>query len=362
MDDDVAIPAEALEEFVEQVFRRAGVDERQSRLATEVLLWASLRGVDTHGIRNLKSMYIDPILAGKVNLTGRLAIEHETASTARADGQAALGLAVGCDAMQLAIDKAAATGVGIVNVRNSQHLGPAGYFAQLAIGRDQIGVAMTGEFFAGRRDIGVPPINSLQALFSTNPVSCAAPCGREAPFLLDMSTSATCINRVVQRKKADEAIPLGWAMDASGAMTSDAAAVQVMAPLGGTRELGGHKGVGLAMLVSILSAALSGAWSTAGPDGQRATGDYRQWSKAHFFAALRIDQFMPAEQFKQAMDEMVIAVRTAARIRPDEPVLYPGAPEHAAHERRSRAGVPLSPGDLDDLQALATAFKMAWPR
>jgi LDH2 family malate/lactate/ureidoglycolate dehydrogenase len=359
--ENILVHPDVLRTFVTEVLLRAGVLPRQAQQGAEVLLWASLRGVDTHGIRNLKSMYIDPILAGKVNLEGALRIEHDTPIVARVDGDLALGIAIGCDAMQLAMDKAQQAGVGIVTVRNSQHLGPAGYFAQLAIEQDQIGIALTGEFFAGRKDKGVAPINSLTPLFSSNPLSCAVPCGRHPPYLLDISTSVTSINRVIQRGRLGQDIPLGWVVDATGAGTCDPAAAQIMLPLGGSLELGGHKGVGLAMMVSILTGVLSGGFSTLSADGSGTTDVYRQWSKGHLFAAVRIDQFLPPDQLKAAMDAMIDTIQSAPPISPEEPILYPGAKEQTVYLERSRQGIPLATCDLEDLGALARHFNVALP-
>jgi LDH2 family malate/lactate/ureidoglycolate dehydrogenase len=359
--DGQAVQADALRKFVAKVFQCAGVSDSQTQDATDVLMWASLRGIDTHGVRNLKSLYVDPILDGQVNFDAKLLVEQETVSTARADGDAGLGLALSCDTMRLAIDKAETSGVGIVNVRNSHHLGVAGYFAHMAVEHDQLGICMTGEFLAGRQEIGIASINSHQPLFSSNPLSLAAPCGRHAPYVLDMSTSVVPINRVQRYGQLGQAIPLGWAMDAAGRATTDPAAACVMMPLGGSTELGGHKGVGLAMMVSILSAVLSGAWAQSKVDNKDASLEFRQWSKAHFFAAIRVDQFLPPKDFRNAMDAMIDAIRDVPRENANEPIYYPGDKEHQTALNRSHDGIPLTSAEIEDFRTLAKMFSVDLP-
>src|SRR5690349_2166496 len=111
------IPADCLRRFVEQVFERVGYSPQQSKEAADVLMWASLRGTDTHGVRNLKPYYIDRTLEGQLQPSAQVRIDHETANTACLDGDSGLGLTCAGHAMHLAIEKAKASGVGIVCVR-----------------------------------------------------------------------------------------------------------------------------------------------------------------------------------------------------------------------------------------------------
>ena len=208
--------------------------------------------------------------------------------------------------------------------------------------------------------MGIAPINSHQPLFSSNPISLAAPCGRYAPYVFDMSTTVVPINRVERYGQLGQTIPLGWAKDVTGRPTTDPAAAHVMEPLGGPVELGGHKGVGLAMMVSILSAVLSGAWAET-PDAERAKV-YCQNSKAHCFAALRIDQFMPLQAFCVAIDAMIEAIQSVPREQETEPIHYPGSQEAQVELERSRDGIPLIGPEVDDLASLAQQFNVDLPQ
>jgi LDH2 family malate/lactate/ureidoglycolate dehydrogenase len=204
-------------------------------------------------------------------------------------------------------------------------------------------------------------------MLSTNPLSFAAPCGRHPPFVLDMSTSVATINRVEMRGQEGKPIPAGWACDASGNPTTDPHAARIMLPLGGTPELGGYKGAGLAMMVSILSGVLSGAWSraeTASSEPISVTpqsGGYDQPTMGHFFAALRVDAFQPLEQFCSAMDAMADALHAVPTNDPASTVHYPGEIEFATAAERTIHGIPIDDRLLDELRGLAEELELEMP-
>lgn len=353
-------PAEPLRQFVQQVFARIGYPRDQATDAADVLMWASLRGVDTHGIRNLKSYYVDRTLQGQLNPAAEIRIEHQTDNTARLDGGSGLGLACACQAMRMAIDKSRQRGVGMVCVRNTHHLGPVGYFAHLAVEHGMIGLCMTGHFFGQGHSIGVAPFGSAVPMFSTNPLSFAAPCGRHAPFVLDMSTAVATVNRIEMHGQEGRFLPAGWACDSHGNPTTDPAAARVLLPLGGTPEQGAHKGAGLAMMVSILSGVLSGAWARVEGDLAEAIR-YDQPTMGHFLCAIRIDFFLPVDQFRCAMDTMIDALHAAPTANPGQTVHYPGEIESATAAERSKQGIPVDGRLYDELQALAEQLGVEMP-
>ena len=157
------ISADSLRNFVQQVFLRAGYPSDQSADATDVLMWASLRGVDTHGVRNLKSYYVDRTRQGQLRPRRKSSSSAQTPHAACLDGDSGLGLACACRAMRMAIDNAQRHGVGMVCVRNTHHLGPAGYFAHMAVEHGMLGVCTTGHFFGQGNSIGIAPLGSLLA-------------------------------------------------------------------------------------------------------------------------------------------------------------------------------------------------------
>jgi LDH2 family malate/lactate/ureidoglycolate dehydrogenase len=266
--------------------------------------------------------------------------------------------------MQLAIEKSESSGVGIVCVRNTHHLGPAGYFAQMAVEHGMLGACATGHFFGSGHSIGMPPLGTLIPMLSTNPLSFAAPCLRHPPFLLDMSTSIATINRIEMYGQEGRPIPTGWARDVHGNSTMDANDARLVSPLGGTAELGAYKGMGLAMMVSILSGVLSGAWAPVASTMDQASettpqaNRYDQPTMGHIFASVRIDAFQPLEQFRASMDAMVDALHAIPTTDASQRVSYPGENEFATAVDRTNHGIPVSDYLFTELQALSKLLEL----
>jgi LDH2 family malate/lactate/ureidoglycolate dehydrogenase len=339
-----------LRAFAAAIFEKVGVPADHAADAADVLVWANLSGVDTHGLRNLKRAYVDNIVAGIINPKPEFRIEFETPITARVDGDNGLGLAGGCWAMRLAIAKAAQSGIGLVAVHNSHHYGAAGYFSKMALPHDMIGLSMTGYLRAGGGTHGVIPTFGAVPMLSTNPIAMAAPADKEAPFMLDMATTISPMNRVWLYHELGKSIPLGWGVDEHLQDTTDPTAVRGLMPLGGTREQGSHKGYGLAVMVEILCGLLSGAWAR-GEDGK-----YRQDNNGHFFAALRLDYFLPPVEFKAAMDGMIDELHRTPAAPGYDRVLVAGDPEHATRLKRGVEGIPLAANVVEDLRTLSAQY------
>jgi LDH2 family malate/lactate/ureidoglycolate dehydrogenase len=218
-----------------------------------------------------------------------------------------------------------------------------------------IGISMTGMLWAEGSTIGVAPIFGKTPMLSTNPIAVACPTGVGPAFLLDIATSIVPMNRVMLYHETGRTLPAGWAMDANGQPTTDPAMARQLYPLGGSREMGGHKGYGLALLVEILCALLSGGWDPSAD----ADGAYRQQGDAHFFGAIRVDAFRPVADFKAGMDAMLDTLHQVEPVDPQQRVLTPGEPEQMARRARLQDGIPLPPNVVADLTALSETYGVA---
>lgn len=360
----IRVSASKLRDFTREVFLRFGLPADDADAATDVLMYASLRGVDTHGVRNLKRYYIDGLTDGTINPTARYRVLTETPVTATVDGDGGLGLVTAYRAMDLAIEKAGASGVGIVTVRDSQHFGAAGYFAHRAVAYDMIGMCGNGYFFHRGQETAVLPFGGALPMLSTNPLAMACPSQSLPAFVLDMSTSVVPVNRIELMQELGRSLPPGWGLDGDGEETTDPAAVKKVLPLGGDGLLGGHKGFGLALAVQILTGVLSGAWKRD-PNVGRVLGDkpeptdgYGQEGVGHIFAAIRIDAFGSTDAFKEGMDAMIATLNAAPSAPGHERVVSPGQIEHETEQKRLRDGIPLNAPTVEDLTALAERFEL----
>ncbi len=375
MTDTLFIQADPLRSFSSQVFQRLGIPQDQADDAADVLVWANLHGVDTHGVRNLKQYYVAQLKEGLIKPDAKIAIEHETPISARVNAGGGLGLSAACWGMRQAIAKAKESGSGFVSMNTSNHLGASGYFARRAVEHDMIGVSMTGYFLPQTAEKGLLPTFGLSPMLSTNPLSVSFPTEEEPPFLLDMATSIVPYNRIQLMKEAGKPIPIGWALDQNHQPTADPDAVYYLLPLGGPRELGGHKGYGLALMVGIFCAVLSGGWfDPASMDGEsspeahghfhkskdpsKAGAGYTQTADAHFFGAIRLDLFRSALDFKRGLDAMIRTIHSFPAEPGKERVLYPGEIEYETSQRRQREGIPIQEPIASDLKSLSKEFEL----
>lgn len=347
-----------LSDFVISVFQSIGCSEADAYLASEVLVSADARGIDSHGVARLAG-YVRLFDHGRLNTKPNIKILHESPSTALLDGDRGLGLVVAPKAMEIACEKAALAGTGWIAVQNSNHFGIAGYHAMKAVHQQMIGWAMTHSAPL------VTPTFSKEKLLGTNPIAVAIPALEEPAFLADFASTAVAYGKleILQRKGMNT--PDGWVQDKDGNPCNDAFAIKnggALLPLGGDREHGSHKGYGLGAIVDILSGVLSGAnfgpwvppFATA---GFMQAGETVGKGTGHFLGAMRVDAFRPTADFLTDMDLWIRRFRNAEAVEGKQ-VLIPGDPERLLEIERKRDGIPLLEPVVADLSALASRFHL----
>jgi LDH2 family malate/lactate/ureidoglycolate dehydrogenase len=346
-------PPDQLFEFTVRVFRHFDVPEDDARTAATVLQSADLRGIDSHGVARLHT-YFDMLELGRINPRPKVSVVRESASTATVDGDNGLGLVVGPKANAIAMEKALAAGSGWVSVRNTNHYGIAGWYVLEALKRDLIGWSMTNTTSL------VAPLWGADRMLGTNPIAIAFPGATEPPIVIDMATSAAAYGKIEMARRAGSAIPARWAADRNGVPTTDPNAMiegGALLPLGSDREGGGHKGYGLALMVDVLSAVLSGAnWGPfVPPFALRQEIPSRSVGKGigHFFGALRIDAFIDPDEFKRQIDEVIRGLRRTRPAPGTSGPLIPGDPEREAEAIRRRDGIPLTEPVVAELRDIS---------
>jgi len=349
-------PYQQLFDFTKSVFLKIGCPAEQATTATQSLLSADLRGIDSHGVARL-SGYVRLWEVKRVNATPDIKIIHETPSTAVVDGDSGLGLVIAPFAMQVAIEKAKQVGTGWVSVQNSNHFGIAAHHAMMALQYDMIGIAMTNASPL------VAPTFSIDKMLGTNPICVAAPAGNEPAFVADLATTTAANGKleILQRKNLQT--PAGWVQDKDGNPSNDPHALKTggaLLPLGGDREHGSHKGYALGAVVDIFSALLSGAnyapWVPPFPAYVPMPAQQPGKGIGHFLGAMRVDAFRPTDEFKKSMDHWIQGFRNAKAIQGQEKVLVPGDPEREFEAERMANGIPLLDVVVEDLNKLAEKF------
>ena len=330
-EDEVRIPEQSLRESVTAIFERMGVPHGEAAEGADVLVMTDLRGVETHGVSNMMRTYVREYRGGGLNPTARMRVERESPGTATIDGDRGLGIMFGRDAMNMAVEKARNTGIGVVTMRNSGHLGAAGHFAMLAAEEDMVGVCMTAH------GANVLPTFGREGRLGANPISIAVPAKNEPPVLFDAATSAIAFNKLELANRVGAELFPGWIADSDGNPIMEETPVPERGHyygllIGGVREQGSHKGYGLTLMVEVLATLLAGGL----PDMLDSPAPAR-----HHFAAYNVAAFTDVEAFKNNMDEMLRTLRETRPAPGHARVLYPGLPEHEEVEERRAHGIPL---------------------
>ncbi|RRO16253.1 Ldh family oxidoreductase [Saccharopolyspora rhizosphaerae] len=344
------VSADVVRELVVDVLVAWGMDQDLAETTAEVVVGTDLAGIDSHGVSMLMT-YEQFRAQGRLDLRARPTVVREDAASALVDAHGGLGHPASEQAMRLAIDKASAGTVGVVSVVNSHHFGAAGHYAEMAARRGLIGLVTSSANLPAS-----PPTGSVVPVLATNPIAFAAPARRNPHFLLDIATTTAAVNKVKVYDFQGRPLPEGWVVDADARPVTDShRALNILrhedvgglTPLGGTPELGSHKGYGLSVMAHVLAATLCGGAFPA----SRAPEDPH--NIGHFFLALDPSGFRPPGEFEDDLDDAIDHLHATPPLNPDEPVLVAGDPQAAAREDRSRNGIPMPDSLVEQLRGVA---------
>ena len=347
------IPAAQIREQLESVFRAWSMSDAHAATTAEMMVETDLRGVDSHGISMLPT-YDREFRSGRLNMRPVFKTVRELPAMALIDADASLGHPVSVHAMNLAVDKCRDTGVAVVSVVNSHHFGAAGCYSHLAAARGVIGMVTSST-----RGVTLVPTFSAEPVMGTNPLAFAAPARRNPPFQLDMATTTVAAGKVKVHKLNHRPVPPGWVVDGDGKPVTDAEEAfrhvferpeGGITPLGGAREVGGHKGYGLAVMVHILGGTLAGA--SFSPLRNRTQKPSDPHNIGHFFLAIDPRAFRGDGEFEDDLDQVIDVLHAAKPADPARPVLVAGDPELATRTERLREGVPIPDDLMDQLRAV----------
>lgn len=354
-DTPVTVTAERLTAFIVDALVAMKMPRDRAAITADLMVRTDLRGVDSHGI-DMLPRYHELWRDGFVVMDADPVVVSDSMATTAWDANKGLGHYVSTLAMRSAMDKAAMYGVAIATVRNSGHYGAAANYSMMALEHDMIGVATTNSAF-----VAMVPTFGRAPKLSTNPISFAAPAGRHAPFVLDMATTTVAFGKLRIASRWGRPIPAGWALDERGGPTTDpdvAIKHRLLTPLGGTRELGSHKGYGLGVMVDILSGVLAGA--VYGDLFFRTDmAERKRQNTGHCFIAIDPARFRRLEEFKRDMDDYFDSLKSTPAADGCSRVYVAGEPEAECERRRRREGIPISPGCLALCADVAGALGIA---
>jgi LDH2 family malate/lactate/ureidoglycolate dehydrogenase len=345
---NLRIPASNLAGFVTRAFVAAGLPKADAQILSDLMVEADLRGSDTHGVIRLP-LYVRRLRAGGINAKPNIRVISERASTALIDGDNGMGHLVMRRAAELAIEKAKATGIGWVGARMSNHAGPAALYVTMPLAHDMIGL-----YFAVGSNNHLPPWGGNESLLGTNPMAVAIPALKEPDIVLDMAPTVAAYGKVRLKAQRGEPMPVGWMIDREGKPLTDPR----RADEGHLLPIGDYKGYGLSLIIGLLAGALNRAAL-----GRQVIDFVKEAGKAtntgQAIAALSLDGFMPAAEFKRAVDEVIRDIRHSRRLPGVERIWLPGEQSHAKRLERQQRGIPVPKALRDSLDAVARELAIA---
>lgn len=332
------VKVSTLKALICRILTDTGLSVEDSSVVTDILIGSSLRGVDTHGIRLLET-YVKELSGGRSNKNPQYSLRKRSPATICLDADNALGVLASRYAMSLAEDAANKLGVATVSVSNSNHFGAASNYTIPAAKRGFLAFSFSNS------DALVSPAYGVGRKLGTNPICFAAPLSNGEVFCLDMATSQVSFSLVKRHLAAQMPLEEGWALDDEG---HDASISSEFASL---QPLGGYKGQGLGMMVTILSAILSGMPI----DGQLShlyEEPYDSGRKiGHFFIVIKIEAFIDLDSFKQQCTHFCLQMSEGK----DE-VLWPGKKEIENEVINRERGIKLYEPELSYLNKMAKYY------
>jgi LDH2 family malate/lactate/ureidoglycolate dehydrogenase len=354
------VSVDELEAFVFEVFLKVGMSEADSRLMTRSLVDADRNGLNTHGTARV-GPYVGQLASGQVNKAPREAVIRDEPSALLIDADNGFGAPVGIRALDLAMSKAATTGVCMVGVTNVAHFGAAGFYTRYAADRGFLALAMSST------SPSVVPFGGKTPRIGNSPMSFAAP-GEEHPELvMDMAQSMTSRGRIKVALERGDTLPQGWAIDAAGNPTVD----PEEALNGAVLPSGGHKGSAMSLVVEMLASGLTGAHlsqdinhggftNATADDGAQSA--HRDVTVGNFYLVIDAGVFGDADQVRRRASRIASYVRSSPPAPGFSSVLAPGDLELNTSRAVDREGTELLPSTVRQFRELAERFDIPLPR
>lgn len=332
-----------LKDFIYRVLLKNNTREDVAEDVAGGIVHASVRGVDSHGIR-LFPHYLAELDEGRINPNPKYEIKKTSASTALFDADHTFGHAGCMAAVRYLIELASEAGAGHIAVYNSNHFGAASYYGIEIAKHNMIGLCLTNT------DSLLKTYAGKEAFLGNNPICITAPCEEEEPFCLDMATSFLTFNKITQLREEGKSIPSGVCADKEGVVTDEIDKMKMLLPIGG------YKGYGLSLAFEIFCSLLTGMpYGPYIPKMFEPPLSQRRYI-SHFLIALKIDCFQDIKIFKKRLRQMLDELRQGKQEEDNVCIQVPGDPEKRIAEQRRKRGIPLKDQVYNQLREIGENF------
>ena len=325
---EFVIEVERLRDFCLQMLRQVGVEGAEAECCAESLLYASLRGVDSHGVAMLP-IHIERVRSGQIQPGRELRTVQEGPVTALCDGGQGMGPFLCRAAMEMARDKARTSGLAAVSLVDGNYAGGLAFYVEPVAREGLLALCVAN---ATPR---VAPFGGSEGLHGTNPLAYAAPVAGGEPIVFDAATGHSAA-KVLQALDEGRTLDEGVLLDQQGRATVDPADLQGGALL----PVGGALGYGLGMLVDLLAGGLGGG--PCGPDVPNVNAIEGPYGCGFFALVIDPERFAGMNIFAERGAFLSSSARDVPPAETADEVRVPGDRARAAKTRRSAQGIPFS--------------------
>lgn len=315
-----------LRKLVEDILLSYKLPLSQAKCVSEILVFAELSNHASHGVSRLLRI-IQGINAKTHNLKSKPVTVKNQRAAALVDGRHGLGYPVASYASNLAISKAKKYGVSVVGVYNTNHCGMLSFYSRKIASCGLVGMV----FCNTEPAMGAPGAKSKT--LGTNPLTISVPYQGSDLISLDMATSVISRGVIFEAMRCKQNIPGYAAVNHHGVVTRDPheALKGFLLPFGGEVA---YKGFGLAMMIDILSGALTNAACGLKVKGSATTTEV--CTVGNLFIAIDISSLVGIKAFKAKVKGLVRDIKASG-----ENIYYPGEKENLMIKKRKKEGIPL---------------------
>lgn len=343
---DIRVAADDLHRFVDQVFLKVGFSATDSRAFADVLTWANLRGIESHGILRIPT-YLGFVEKGEMKPQSVPRVIVDLPATVFIEGDRAAGPATMIMATDLAVAKAKIAGIGLAQVRRTTHTGPIGFYALRAAEAGMAAIVLSSSTpnmaYAGAARAGV----------ANCPLAIGMPASGRPAIVLDMATSVAAMGKLKHAEDSGTSIPEGWALTKDGKPATDPRQASVLLPIGGA------KGSGLALMIELLTGVMVGNPIIEPILTGREKRGHRQNA---LVIALNIAAFSDPGDTADAASALAAALKALPKAEGTDEILMPGERGAAFEVERRKSGIPLARGTWKKLEEMAKDSGLTLPK
>ena len=329
-----------LKDFTKQIFYKSGVAIQDANTQAELLIWANLRGIDSHGVQRIPT-YLEWIETGIMNPKPNIIIEKETPATLLVEADKSPGPVVTKKITKMLIEKASKSGISWANIRNTTHQGAMGYYSLMAADAGMVGISIVCS------PPNMAPTGSIAAGVHNSPISIAVPGLKKNHICLDMATSIAAGGKIQLAAEKGIKIPSDWALDPKGNPTTDPNIAEILLPAGGP------KGSGLALMFEcITSLMVNNPLITTFIEAKKP----RTHIQNSVIAVLNISHFTDLEEYKNNISRLIESIKSLPKNNEINEIMMPGEPEKLILAHRAKEGIPIPETTWSKLSNIANTL------